>query len=65
MSFVGSESKPATEGLSDGSTWAQITFTLDIEHYRMLWNLADEEHRPISSFVRESVIDFLKKREGM
>ena len=42
-------------------TWIQITFTLDPEHYRTLWERVEEEHRTIPGFVRESVIDFLEE----
>ena len=45
---------PTQEG-----AWIQITFTLDPEHYRILWERAGEERRTIPSFVRESVISLL------
>ena len=38
------------------SSWVRITFTLDPEHYRTLWERAENEHRPIASLVRESVL---------
>jgi len=40
-------------------TWIQITFTLDPERYRELWQRADKERRAISSLVRQSVVDSL------
>ena len=43
-----------------GSTWIQITFTLDPEQYRKLWDRADDEHRTIPNCIRESVVDYLK-----
>lgn len=47
---------PAPEG-----TWIQIMFTLDPGHYRTLWERAEEEHRSVPGFVRESMIDFLEE----
>lgn len=43
----------------EACTWMQITFTLDHEHYRKLWERAEAEHRSVPSLVHESVIDFL------
>ena len=51
---------PAKYQAPEGA-WIQITFTLDPEHYRMLWERAEDEHRTIPSFVRESVINSLSK----
>lgn len=45
---------PASEG-----TWIQVTFTLDPEHYRTLWQRAEEEHRTLPGLIRDSVIGFL------
>lgn len=41
------------------SSWVRITFTLDPEHYRILWERAENERRPIASLVRENVLDSL------
>ena len=48
----------AEERKSPNGTWIQITFTLDPEHYRALWERAEEEHRTIAGFVRERVVAF-------
>jgi hypothetical protein len=45
--------------VSTGS-WIQVTFTLDPEHYRTLWQRAEKEHRTVSGFVRESVTGYLE-----
>ena len=42
------------------STWIQISFTLDPEHYQILWERAEGEHRTIPDLVRESVTEALK-----
>ena len=51
--------KPLAKVPATAGTWIQITFTLDPEHYRVLWERADDLHRTIPGFVRESVISFL------
>lgn len=54
------EVKQEKESQAGGNTWIQITFTLNPEQYRVLWERADDEHRTIPSCVRESVVDYLK-----
>ena len=58
------ETSPVLPGhpMSDG-TWVQITFTLDPEHYQILWERAEEEHRTLSCLAREAVIDYLMKAQ--
>ena len=46
------EKGPVPEG-----TWIQITFTLDPDDYRALWERAEEEHLTITSLVRQRVMD--------
>lgn len=52
---------------TSGSSWMQITFTLDIGRYRTLRDLADAERLTVPGLVREIVMDFLKapRREAV
>ncbi|MFA7255593.1 MAG: hypothetical protein WC133_05810 [Candidatus Omnitrophota bacterium] len=52
--------KPLTKVPATAGTWIQITFTLSPEQYRMLWKRAEDEHRTIPAFVRESVANVLR-----
>jgi hypothetical protein len=54
--------KAAAEPRASEGTWIRITFTLDNEHYRRLWQRAEKEHRTISDVVRENVVGFLRER---
>jgi hypothetical protein len=51
--------KSPAEAHAFEGTWIQITFTLDAEHYRALWERAEAEHRTIPAFVRETVTEAL------
>ena len=62
MNAISIETNPETEYLPEGSTWIQITFTLNPEQYRMLWERADNERRTIPDCVRESVMGFLHEK---
>ncbi len=53
------EAKVRRDDHTPAGTWIQITFTLDPEHYRTLWQRAEDEHRTIPALARESMIDFL------
>lgn len=60
------ENRGETFGVSERfqkmeSTWIEITFTLDPEHYRLLWERVEDEHRTIPGFVRASVVDALRE----
>lgn len=55
-----SEAVPFAECLTSGSSWMQITFTLDVDLYRMLRDRAEAERLTVPGFVRESVTDALK-----
>jgi hypothetical protein len=50
---------------SPEGTWMRITFTLDNEHYRKLWQRAEEEHRTLPDVVRESVTGFLGEMKSV
>jgi hypothetical protein len=51
---------PVKYQASEG-TWIQITFTVTPGQYRALRACAEEEHRSVPGFVRQSVIDSLSK----
>lgn len=53
--------KPLAEAPAPEGTWFQITFTLNPEHYRTLWERAEDEHKTIPSLIREHIIDSLSK----
>jgi len=61
MQNIMTESKAPVNSATPEGTWMQISFTLDTEHYQMLWKRAEEAHLTIPDFVRESVVDALKK----
>lgn len=52
---------PFTEPVSSGSSWMQITFTIDLERYRLLLDKAEEAHLTVPSLVREIVEEALRK----
>gem|GEM_PF-2711085 len=56
------EAKTRTEDHAPAGTWIQITFTLDPEHYRTLWQRAEEERRTIPALARESMMDYLGEK---
>ena len=60
MQNIQETSKAPAKPKAPEGTWVQITFTLDNEHYQRLWERAEEEHRTVPGFVRESVVEFLK-----
>jgi len=58
QTFERSISRPGSRETS--GTWIQITFTLDSEHYRMLWEKAEKESRTVPALVRDTVIKSLQ-----
>jgi hypothetical protein len=61
MQIIQEGPKRSTKPQASEGTWFRITFTLDNEHYRKLWQRAEEEHRTIPDLVRESVTGFFEK----
>jgi hypothetical protein len=61
MKPVAETPKTSPEDPMSGGTWVQITFTLDPEHYQILWERAEDERRTLSCLVHEAVINFLKR----
>lgn len=55
-----SRGQSAQENPRSGEPWIQITFTLDVGHYRALWDLAEVEHLTVAGLARQSVINFLE-----
>ena len=51
---------PSLEGSTSGSSWMQITFTLDIGRYQTLRNCAESARLTVPGFVREAVMDAIK-----
>jgi len=52
---------PSLECSTSGSSWMQITFTLDIGRYQTLRNCAESARLTVPGFVREIVMDALSR----
>lgn len=53
------DTRPPAKYSAAADPWMQITFTIDLEHFRALRDRAEAKHLTVSGLVRESVIDSL------
>ena len=60
MQSVNEVSEAPVEYPEPEGSWIQITFTLDPEHYKMLWEQAEQARLTVSSFVRQKIMDSLE-----